>query len=400
MTIKKEDLPFLVAVFGAGAVARLGFFFIWTHWDLVQKFPPDTYATMALSWLGWIPPIDTIGHPPLYPAFLAGLFWTCRSMRDWCVPTFQCFLSAASPLLLYAWALRYVERRTAKVAAAWMALDPALIFFAPQLQSETLFVFLVLLFFLLLDAALDSQNLRQAVAVGVAGAAASLCRGVFLAYAPFLGMALLGMRRMRLLMFLALGWVIPILFWTVRNYHYYGAFVPVSTQSGWNMYEGFTLDLEELRERPIRMREELRSLKIDNPVEIDRYFQHKINHWIRENPTQAARIVFFKFFRYWRPQAYDPYPGWVRAGTFLYFTVLLLGAAWGAVTLRANAGRLLPVYALFLGLTVMHSIYFTSLRYRLPLEPFLCFLAAVGLDQILRRNQSDKSALASGSKSR
>jgi hypothetical protein len=386
VTLEEQDRPFLLAVFGAGVFVRLGFLFLWDHWGLVQKFPPDPYARMALSWLGWIPPIDTIAHPPLYPAFLAAVFWIFRGMRDGCVPVLQCFLSAGSPLLLYVWALRHAQRRTAKLAAVWMALDPALIFFAPQYQSETLFVFLVLLFFLLLDRVLESQNFPQAVAVGVAGAAASLCRGVFLAYAPFLGIALIAMKRLRLLVFLAFGWAIPILFWAVRNHYYYCAFVPVSVQSGWNMYEGFTLDREELRERPIRMGREIRGLKIDDPVEIDRYFQNKINHWIRENPTQALRIVFFKFFRYWRPWAYDPYPRWVRVGTFFYFTFLLLGAAWGAVKLRAIAGRLLPMYALFFGLTVIHSVYFTSLRYRLPLEPFLCFLAAAGLDQILCRS--------------
>jgi len=278
-------------------------------------------------------------------------------------------------------------------------LDPALVFFAPQYETETLFVFLVLLFIWQLEVALETDNLPQAVVAGIAGAAASLCRGVFLAYAPFLGLSMLGMRRFRLLKFLALGWAVPILFWAARNYHYYGAFVPVSAQSGWNMYEGFTLDPQELRERPNQMREEVRGLRLDDPIEIDRHFQTKINRWIHENPGQALRIVLHKFVRYWRPGAYDPYPGWVRVGTFFYFTILLLSAAWGAIALRTIAGRLLPVYALFLGLTVIHSIYFTSLRYRLPLEPFLCFFAAAGLDQVLRRSQSDKSALASGSKS-
>jgi hypothetical protein len=67
-----------------------------------------------------------------------------------------------------------------------------------------------------------------------------------------------------------------------------------------------------------------------------------------------------------------------------YYTILL-GLAAAGLWLKRRDRRLWPVYFYFGYLTVMHSFFFTSLRYRLPIEPFLCFLAAVALAELRPR---------------
>ncbi|MBI4057169.1 MAG: glycosyltransferase family 39 protein [Elusimicrobia bacterium] len=382
---------FLVAVVALAVLSRIAFFVVWRAQNLVVLFPHDPYPTVALSWLGWTPPLDSIGHPPLYSAFLAVLFWFFRGARDWVVPGLQCLLSAGSTLLLYSWARRVGPEVAAKLAALGMALDPFLIFFAPQYQSETFFVFLILCFFVVLYRALENPRGRTAFSAGFLGGLASLSRGVFLTYAPFLALSLGGMRRWDVLRWMVLGWTLPILLWTLKNAHTHHAFIPVSAQSGWNMYEGFTLDREELRRRPQEMTREIKKAGIQDPIEIDRYFQKKINHWIRENPGAALKIVFFKLFRFWRPWPYDPYSGPARWVIGIYCGGVLSLALWGMVRLRGIWNLLMPVFAFFVGLTILHSIYFTSLRYRIPLEPFLLFFAAVGLVDIWSRMPAKRS---------
>lgn len=384
------DRRFPIALFAFGAFVRLVFLIVWIQGNWVNRFPYDPYPSIALGWLGWGPAIPSITHPPLYPALLFVLFLIFRHARDWAVPALQCLLSAASPLLLYRWSQSRANRQTARIAALWMALDPALIFFAPQYQSETLFVFLILCFFVAWD--------FESFSAGILGAAASLCRGVFLAYAPFLALWLVYARRWKALVLLTIGWSLPIAVWAARNYRHYGVLIPVSAQSGWNMYEGFTLDRQELRDRPFRMGQEVRELGLEDPVQIDRHFQRKIWSWIEDNPAEAGHIALVKAFRFWRPWPYDPYPASVRWLLGLYFAILMASAAVGIWALGARACAE-PIYALMLSSTVVHSLYFTSLRYRVPLEPFLCFFASAGLYHIFLRTQSDKRAFASASKS-
>ena len=383
--MKRKIEPFALWLFAGALVLRLGFLVVWKSKNLVDVFPNDPYPVIALSWLGWVPDRPpAITWPPLYPAFLAVLFWIFRGWRELGTPVVQSVLSAASPVLLWAWARRGAPEWTARLAAVWMAVDPPLIFFAPQYQTETVFICLLLGFFLALSRALDADSRRLAFWAGLAGAVTSLCRGVLLGFTPWLALSLALMRKRRLVVFLALGWAVPISLWTVRNYHYYGELVAVSSQAGWNMYEGFTLDLEALKTRPYEMSEELKARGITDPFEINRYFAKKTKLWMREHPREAAKIVIVKAFRFWRPWPFAPYSGRVRALVGTYYTILL-GLAAAGVWLKRRERRLLPVYFYFAYLTVMHSFFFTSLRYRLPIEPFLCFLAAVALTELWRR---------------
>jgi len=42
----------------------------------------------------------------------------------------------------------------------------------------------------------------------------------------------------------------------------------------------------------------------------------------------------------------------------------------------------------FAYLSLMHSVFFTSLRYRAPLEPFICFFASYGLMRMLFQKEA------------
>src|SRR5262249_33428924 len=132
-------------LFLAAAAVRLGVLLVWKIKHLDAVFLKDPYADTALIWLSGGGDPGAIVRPPLYPAFLAALFSLFGSAKDWAVPLLQSLISAASPLLLLSWARRRLPEKQARLAAAWMAVDPGLLFFAPQLQTETLYVFLTLL---------------------------------------------------------------------------------------------------------------------------------------------------------------------------------------------------------------------------------------------------------------
>ena len=68
-----------------------------------------------------------------------------------------------------------------------------------------------------------------------------------------------------------------------------------------------------------------------------------------------------------------------------YFTVLFAFALLGARATLASRAPWGPVWAVLAYHTAVHAVFLTTLRYRVPLEPFLCLLAAAGAAPYLLR---------------
>ncbi len=369
---------------------RGAFLAVWLAKELSAFYGRDLYYSLALGWLGWGPWTGPdISHPPLYSAFIAVVLWCFRGPNPVPVLVVQCLLSAAVPFFIYRLGVRLASQRVGRMAAVWVALDPGLVFFAPQLQTETLFIAMECLFFCWLYRSLDEAGSPASfVGLGFLGGACSLCRSVFAAYPAVLLPAVWMTRRRKdmalAFVFFCIGWLSPIGGWALRNWVKYHESVPLSSQMGWNLYEGFTLDREEVRRRPYEMGEEAKRLGLEGTAETGRYFKDKTLRIMREHPWQAARIIFGKALLYWRIRPYDPYSPAQRAAMATYFFVLFACAGLGVWVNRKSAAPWWPIYALFIYLTAAHSVFFTSLRYRMPLEPFLCLLGAIGADAALR----------------
>ncbi len=349
----------------------------------------DLYYNLALSWLGWAPAFAfDATHPPLYTALIAAVLGLFRSPDPLPVLVLQCVLGAACVPLTRRLAERLgAPEAAARLAALWIAVDPGLLFYTPQLGTEALFIFMELVLFVFLYAELDRKPGFALVGVGLWGGLTALCRSVIGGYPAFLFLVLWRARGFaKAFLFcavLGIGWLAPSIVWSVRNYVKYGRVVPVAAVMGWNMWEGFSLDREEIRRRPFEMGEEAKALGLmDDAIARGDHFAKKTKTFIKENPVRALKIMAGKALLFWRPMPYDPHSLPIRAALGLYFLVVFALAALGARCVWSQAAWS-PVWALFAFLTVLHSLFFTSLRYRLPLEPFLCILAAIGLARIM-----------------
>ena len=401
-----EDPLFDQALFVLALGLRLVFLGYWLVKGLAAVYGRDIYFDLAKHWAGLETLTEALKwhmtdatHPPLYTALIAAVLYIFRSPEPGPVLLLQALLSSLSPLLVLRLGRRLLSERAARLAALWTALDPGLIYFAPQLGTETLFVFMELGFFVWLYRWLDSrrENAGELGWVALLGALASLCRSVFAAYPVFLGLALLRTRgwRKTILPFalFSVGWLSPIGVWTYRNWVKYDEIIPIGSQMGYNLWEGFTLDREEVRRRPAAMGEEMDQLGLHDPMaaaRASRHFLDKTVSFARERPLEAAKIVLGKALLYWRPWPYDPHSLPQRAFLTVYFCFLFVLAGAGIRSLRKEWLEWLPIYALFVYLTAMHAVFFTSLRYRIPLEPFLCLLAAAGLEALTARGAFER----------
>lgn len=328
-------------------------------------------------------------HPPGYPLFLA-LF---MSVGEWGISLArwaQMLLSAAAAPLTYRLLLTLKPSRPAAViAGVFVAVNPMLIFFSARMMSEIFFVFLFLAFLLSWLRAWRWGSLPLAALAGFFGGAATLTRGVILPFGGALALAALWRRREQarwapLVVVCGLCWAATVAPWTVRNWLAYHHFVPVSIQGGWNFYEAQTVDPDEIRfKRSEEMTAEASRLGLTDRFEIDAYFGAKAKAWVRGNPGAFLRLCAIKVFRFWRPAPEPPHGALSRVAagalTLALFAAGLLGLR-ATVPLR-GAGFL---FAWMVFLTVMHSMFVSTLRYRLPLEPVLAVLAGIGVAGKLR----------------
>ena len=108
--------------------------------------------------------------------------------------------------------------------------------------------------------------------------------------------------------------------------------------------------------------------------------------FVSENPGRYLNLCWLRFKRFWNivPNA-APYD----RGLYKYVSMLSFGPIlFLAILSLCFSGRfwvkLVPIYLIVIYLTFIHCATIASLRYRLPVEPFLIILASLSFWRTLR----------------
>ena len=123
---------------------------------------------------------------------------------------------------------------------------------------------------------------------------------------------------------------------------------------------------------------------IPDPVARDLAFRNAALDYIRENPGRFLELAWQKFLRFWRPWPYAPeYRNsfYIVMSLLSYGPVLLLSLAYLALWGRQDLRAILPMLMFTIYLTAVHCVLVSSIRYRLPIEPFLVIFASVALSR-------------------
>jgi hypothetical protein len=108
--------------------------------------------------------------------------------------------------------------------------------------------------------------------------------------------------------------------------------------------------------------------------------------FIRMYPKNFFYLAWLKFKRFWNiiPNAEIYNSGLYKYIAFLTFGPVLLLSLISIIFSRRYFYKLLPIYILIGYMTLIHCFTIASLRYRLPIEPFLIILASWGFSNIIR----------------
>jgi len=348
-----------------------------------------TYLTWGATYLpsgrvGFSPfRMHLVFHPPLYPYFIAGLQSLPGGLAV--VQWVQVALSALLVPAVGRVGARAFGERTGLVAAGITAAFPELVWFAPHFWSETVMLFLLWWAFERLLEADASGRARPAAVAGVLLGLTALTRETVLYFAPLAALWLAWKPshprgRRRAVVFLA-AVVLAVAPWTIRNWIVFRTFIPISTSSGLNLWQGNTgLTREEVYEE---------YGSVDGRIDQYRYATRKgIQAILDRQPWWVFEKVVAEMPRFWgdsqtlihlRRRAYgerSPAFTWAVSAVVVvpYVGVLALFAV-GLARTPLDRRRALVVGFLFY-YVLLHVVAYGFPRYRLPILPAVFMVAA------------------------
>lgn len=384
------------SIFLLALVLRCIGLYFWRAHNYHLLVAADPYIPLAKYWLGWLPNLSDVDQqrcPPGFSLLCALVFKLMGNANEIVIAGINILCSSLSCLLLSRWTYAMADRRTSLIAGIWMAVSPSLIAFSFVLQSETLFILLLLIFIIWITERWRTASLIEVFCGGVFTSVVNLTRSIFVVYAPLLFLTLiyqslkLKQSFWKKIIIFALGWSLPLSLWTYRNWVVFHEFIPLTVQSGQALYLGLIVDPLH----PARMLEpeliKMKEMGLERFIDQDRYLMRKAIEHIRANPVHQCKLTVIKFLQFWRPWPYPPYSVNTRIAMGFFYCFMFSMGVLGIWYSRADWMKLLPVYAFIASLSMAHSIFFSNFRYRLPIEPLLIFFASCGLTGLLHRFQ-------------
>ncbi len=334
--------------------------------------------------------------PPGYSAFLAG----CRTIAGdsvLFVRLVQALMGAAICLVIYRIGTVLFDRRAGFAAAVMCALYPFFVFFSGMVLSETLFVLVLSAFVMMLVALSDEASFVMAGLAGAAAAWATQLRSSFL-FMPLVILPVLLLRTKDMRKFALCGVCVLVTMafflmpWTVRNRKVLGHCVVTTTRGGMGLYEANSEGADggpRLGSTPWP-----REIGKMGEYERDAFLKAEAKRMILADPLRFAGLAVRKAARMWNVVLnYEVYRTALYSAVSMmsYLPVMIL-ALGGVVMGRRDARNWLVLLVPAVYFTAIHMVFIGSVRYRLPVMPFIMVLSACALTRIVDGKKECSSA--------
>ena len=320
---------------------------------------------------------------PLYPALVAvfGPGWA-QLLIDIALSTVLVWLIYELTDAIFA------SKRAAILAAAVAAVYPYFIFYSIVGLTETLFMVLLLSAYL-------CWYRNAYIAASVFSVLGILTRPVLDPLAPLLllyfAIAIRGLSIKAAAKYLAIYvgiYCVLMAPWWLHNYKAYQTFVRLNLGSGVALLSGNspsnqTGGIDNNLEATMAPFGE-----IADPVARDKAMQRAALNYIKEDPERFLIQAAKRFQRFWSPwpqtEEYSR-PLYKLISFCSFIPVLLLALVFVVLYGRTYFLRIAPLLLFIVYLNSLHLVFPASLRYRLPVEPFLIVLAAAGAVHLVDR---------------
>ncbi len=354
----------------------------------------------------------TAFRPPLYPLMLAGTS-PDGTVGNWQVIIVHLLMSIAS-----AWIMILLARACGAGRACWLAgllvtIDPVLLYQSTQLMTETLATLLALLLLLAMVKSDGGSSGRWMLLAGAIAGLAILCRPTFLAFAGLAWLVIAARRHWKPLVAFSLASGAVLMPWVIRNAIVLEKPVITTTHGGYTLLLGNNpLFYEHLRSAPYGSTWNPNEFDngwrknhlSDDPgfdfwsakpapskpspprgeVDDDRFAYQVAFHSMRAEPAAFAWSCLVRLGRLWSPLPHQVDPEESMSARLVRYAsgawyLVILGMATVGCWRKKSAWLSDPwIWGLLLCLafSVVHLFYWSNIRMRAPLMPFV-YLAAL-----------------------
>lgn len=365
------------------------FFSVDNNGEIVQHIVHNPRASL---------PTATI--PPVYPLFLAGMCFVFGTGLDVVIliEIIQALIGAMCCIVLY-WIVAFKFNKTsAFVSALLFCFYPILVYLCGQISAANVYVFINLVLLFLLFKGEKTGKTRWFFLAGLAFGLLLLSRAEVILYAPFIllwiSLVLCTSRAKRISVF-AVAALIVWAPWAYRNYKRFDAFVPLTTQGGYNLWQGqnpqATGTRSQYTDPPFQIspekREKILSLQpgVRYELELDKIYMNEALMFMTKHPTEVLKLALRKFVFYWGYYwgIKFTYPGARSVAYWLPWFILLPFFMIGLIHSIKDVRKYCLFHLYFILSTLIAMLFFVIPRYRLfilPLifpfavEGFFCFL--------------------------
>jgi len=185
---------------------------------------------------------------------------------------------------------------------------------------------------------------------------------------------------------------------TLRNYLVFHKFIPISTNSGINMWQGNNPHATGGYYWPSEPKDNPLMPYLDDELKRDQIARKLVIDFIRDNPIRFLKLVITKICLYYQRDTsallfslnptYPPLPEALKSTiTNLaneYYRIMMLVSIFGMAAylyFRKSVRDWLPfltIIGVILYFTALHSVFYAMDRYRFPIMPLFAVLSGIG----------------------
>jgi len=332
-------------------------------------------------------------------AIIYSFFMKFGDFSIYLIRIFQAGLLVLNGVLVYK--ISYLLFKNKNISLIGMIITlfyPFFIYYQGLLLSETIFItFLLLAFYFLYswkngDFRVDKNLFFTILFFGLSLYVKATLTILPILLIPFFVLFYKGFKySLKIFGIVFVSYILLLSFWWIRNYLILDKFVLFTTSSGANLYLGnnscnknggidWGVDVDK------NFVYQLKNSNLDE-VSKDKIFKQKAINFIKENPDRFVELIYKKFIRFWNIQFNNEN---FKNSIYNYimilsFTPILIGFLVSLFLLKEKYKEMIPIFVLILYYTFIHSIIISSIRYRLPIEPFLIILASYSFYYFYRK---------------
>lgn len=340
--------------------------------------------------------IEETRRAPGYPFFLALIFFAFGKSLVF-VRIIQAIISSLTVVLIYQLAKDLFNKRIAFFSVILAALYPPFIFYSGTILTETIYTFLIVVAFYLLNKKFNKKN---SILFGTFFGFAALMRteSILIVFFTLFALFLSSKQKKKIIIngtIISLAMFLVITPWSIRNYTLYDQFFLINTQYGIDL--AMATYPEYSRGETTYTPEIFIEDKNPTPVELADIYSEQAKEYLIENPLFYLKRSFVKFFKFWIGSHTVALQGFVesfgntlqngnyfvffiKAVLLLFNTILvilgLLGLKKFVKDQRIKGFNRALFVSPIIAKVLIHSVFIGFVRFQIPIMPFVLVLVS------------------------